>query len=294
MVASVRSMLRHFAIGPVRWKQKMPCHTRTNWEFYAVLKGRAGLRFDDAQPWGPQPLSLWVFAPDCSHGWANFGGAEFTRLVLHFSTIPEQLADLVRKQCGWLQRPLSVDEAAQLHAMGEALRPHFHQPTRLSHLHVQRHLMTLTLMLLEQTVTEPAGPALTDLAALKIEQAIEWYGGHLSERPTVEQVADAVHVSPSHLRRLFLRVHQISPKEAFQRVRVERAHELMAGTVLTLEAIAAATGYASASHLCREHRSLCEFTPSRWRRSLVDQFDDSDAPQIVKATDCAVRPRSRG
>lgn len=279
MVAFVRSMLRHFAIGPVRWKQKMPCHTRTNWEFYAVLRGRAALRYDDEKPWRPQGLSLWTFAPDCSHGWANFGGEEFTRLVLHFSSIPELLADHVRRQGGSLFRELSAPEAATLLDIGEGLRPHFHQPTRLSQLHVQRHLMTLVLMLLDEKGAEPADPSLTDLAALKIEQAIEWYGGHLSERPTVEQVAEAVHISPSHLRRLFLKIHQVSPKEVFQRVRVERAHELMAGTALTLDAIAAATGYASASHLCREHRAMYEFTPSRWRRSLVDQFDDSTAPR---------------
>lgn len=285
-------MLRHYVNGRVRWKERMPCHTRTNWEFYVLLEGKAGLRFDDRERWKPEGPSLWVFAPDCSHAWANYGSGDFHRVVLHFSTVPEQLAAAVRRRGGWLRRSLDGPAIARVAALAESVAPHFQSPTRLSALHFQRHLVDLSLLLLDGVDCEVAEPALSDLAALKTEQALAWYREHLAERPTVEQVAAAVHVSPSHLRRLFLRVHRTGPKEAFQRVRLEKAHELMGASAQTLDEVAAASGYASASHLCREHRALCEFTASTWRRSLVDHFIGSLAPRGVAPQDCWVRPRT--
>ncbi len=284
-------MLRHYANGPFPWKTAMPCNTRTNWEFYAVLAGRCALRFSDQEAWVPYADTLWVFAPECSHGWTRGGDRAFHRVALHFSSVPEPLGELARQHGGYLSRPLGPEEAQRVHGIAESIAPHFHAPTRISHIHIQRHLMDLSLLLLEGLPAACSGPSLTDLAAIKIERALAWYAEHVTQRPTVEQVADAVHVSASHLRRLFGQIRDTSPKAAFQHIRLEKARELMGTTTLTLEEVASLCGYTDASHFCREHRALCAFTPTTWRKRLVDHFSDPRPPGMPTPRDCSVRPR---
>ncbi len=269
----------------------MPCNTRTNWEFYAVLAGLGALRFADDEPWQNHANRLWVFAPECPHAWATADDSGFTRTTLHFSSVPDPLADLARANGGWLGRDLSPEEIRAIGAQVEAIEPHFRTPTRISAIHIQRLLMDLTLLLLEGTPVEQAAPALTDLSVLKTERALAWYAEHLAQRPTVEQVAAAVHVSSSHLRRLFWRARNTSPKAAFCTIRLERAKELMGNSTFTLEEVARYCGYTDASHLCREHKAAHRFTPHTWRKQLVAQFSTGIAAEAVPAREYEVRPR---
>src|SRR5688572_17463289 len=46
-----------------------------------------------------------------------------------------------------------------------------------------------------------------DADAETVFQAIQWHRNHLADGSSVNAVAAALHLSPDHLRRLFLRVH---------------------------------------------------------------------------------------
>ncbi len=284
-------MLRHHAFGRVCWRTPIPCHTRTNWEFYAVLEGQCALRLSEDSAWTPHTRALWLFAPECSHGWSNIDGAPFVRAALHFSSVPDPLGELARSRGGLLCRPLADADAARVRAIAESLGPHFHTPTRISPIHYQRGLMELALLLVEGMEMTDVPPALSDLSEMRVERALAWYAERLADRPTVKAVADAIHVSPSHLRRLFAFTRDTSPKAAFQRVRLERAMQLMGASTLTLEEVAERCGYTGASHLCREHKSVFHFTPTTWRKRLVDRFVDPLEPGEVRRQDCNVRPR---
>jgi len=272
----------------------MPCNTRTNWEFYAVLGGQGALRFSDYEPWQNHANRLWLFAPECPHAWATADEDGFDRAAFHFSSVPDPLAELARANDGWLSRALGADEVRQLQTQADAVAPHFRTPTRLSPIYIQRLLADLALLLLEGTPVAQAAPALTDLSVLKTERALAWYAEHLVHCPTVEQVAAAVHVSPSHLRRLFWRARNTSPKAAFCAIRLERAQELMGNSTLTLDEVATFCGYTDASHLCREHKAVHRFTPHTWRRRLVDQFSTPPAADGVPPREYQVRPRVAG
>jgi len=190
-------MLRYFARGRVRWKTGMRCNTRTNWEFYAVIDGRCGLRFTDRQRPLLRERTLWVFAPECSHAWASPRGADYERISMHFASVPYPLDDVVRAHGGWLERPIGDAEIAQLRVIAAELEPAFCRPTAVSPLVCQRHLLDLSLLLLADHAFAELPPALTDLAHFKIERALSWYAEHLARNPTVKEVADAMHVPPA-------------------------------------------------------------------------------------------------
>ena len=77
-------MLRYFANGRIRWKNGMRCNTRTNWEFYAVIDGKCGAIFRDGEKPAMREHTLWVFAPECPHAWADDGRSTYHRISLHF------------------------------------------------------------------------------------------------------------------------------------------------------------------------------------------------------------------
>ena len=139
--------------------------------------------------------------------------------------------------------------------------------------------------------TEPM--PLTDVASFRVERALSWYADHLGRHPSVKEVAEAVHVSPSHLRRIFAEVRQASPKELFRRVRLDKAQDLLGRTNLTLDEIARDCGYTSASHFCRDYKAAHHFTPSTWRRRLIDRFIRPLPAGIVPVREYSARPGER-
>ncbi len=286
-------MLRYYANGRVRWKSGMRCNTRTNWEFYAVIDGRCGAVLRDDAPTELQENTLWLFAPECTHAWKDDGRNPYHRLSLHFGNVPYPLDEVVRRNGGFLTRKLNTEDIAALRRIATAVEPHFCHPTVLSSLHFQRGLAELALLVLQDVNLPGEERGLTDLVSFKVEGALSWYGQHLADHPSVKEVADAMHVSPSHLRRLFWQARQASPKEAFRRLRIERAQQLMARSALTLEDVAHECGYASASHFCRDYKAELGFTPTTWRKKLVDRFTQPLPPGVVPVREYSARASER-
>ncbi len=284
-------MLRYFSNGRIRWKAPARCNTRTNWEFYAVIDGRCAPVFQEGERPPLAEKTLWIFAPECSHAWIDDGRNKFHRIVCHFGSVPYPLDAIVREK-GWLAKKLSDADIAQLTAIATELEPHFLRPNLLSPLHFQGRLMDLAALALSGDVaTLP--PALPELANFKVESAMSWFVEHLAHAPSAKEVADAIHVSPSHLRRLFWQVRRMSPKAAFQRVRIEKAQELMGRSALTLEEVARHCGYASASHFCRDYKHARNFTPTHWRKRLIARFDKPVPSGFVPVRNFSARPEER-
>ena len=286
-------MLRYFAQGRVRWRNGMRCNTRTNWEFYVVTEGRCGLRFSDQQRPTFHEKTLWVFAPECSHAWANIRGQHYERISMHFGSVPYPLDEIVRQNGGWMEKKLTAADIARLMRIARDLEPAFRQPNVVSPLLFQRHVAELGLLMLEGREFTHLPPALTDLAHFKIERAVSWYMEHLAQSPSVKQVADAIHISPSHLRRLFWQCRKANPKSVFQRLRLDRAKELMSRSSLTLDDVAAHSGYSSASHLCRDCRAVHRFSPTTWRKKLIDRFVNPIPSDDAPLREYSARPEER-
>jgi AraC family transcriptional regulator len=286
-------MLRYLANGRIRWKSGMRCNTRTNWEFYAVIDGRCGVTLRDGARPEFHERTFWVFAPGCSHAWFDDGRHTYHRLSIHFSSVPYPLDEIVQQHGGWLSRSLNDADITRLLEIAANLEPHFCHPVVASPLHFQRGLMDLSLLLLEghQRAIEPM--ALTDVASFRVERALSWYADHLARNPSVREVAEVVHVSPSHLRRLFAEVRKASPKDLFRRVRLEKAQDLMGRTTLTLDEIARHCGYTTASHFCRDYKMVHRFTPSTWRRRLIDRFTRPLPSGVVPVREFSARPGER-
>jgi len=140
---------------------------------------------------------------------------------------------------------------------------------RLSPLRVQRALLDLTLLALRHSTATARESTLETQVADRVEQAVAWYREHLDEAPKLEQVAAALHLSVSHLRRLFHVYYRRSPKAVLDRVRLETAASLLATSTATLQDVAGRTGFHSATDFCRVFKKRFGHAPDEWRRTKV-------------------------
>lgn len=265
-------MLHYVANGYRQLTGRVNANWRPNWEFYAVIDGRCAPVFYDNDWPELQENTMWLFAPECRHGWIGEPDRPYFRIALHWGSVPHPLDALVRSNHNhYYTSKLTPEQVTRLREIATELEQHFRQPTMLSSLHFQARLMDLAILILR--ANDGAPPVdLSQLALFRVESSISWYIEHLNRAPSVKQVADALHISPSHLRRLFWQVRKTSPKSAFKKTRLERAQELMSRSTLTLEEVARACGFTSASHLCREYKAYYNVSPTFWRKRTTISF----------------------
>lgn len=259
-------MLRYLAYGPKDLDAApVPPMTRFNWEFYASLRGPLRPTTESVMQFAVETTpTLWLFPPDKVHGWQS--KRRIDRIVLHFSSVP----DVIREACagpGFLKTSLDPDDVAALRRMGDELKSHYRSPTPASLLLFDRALIDLSLLFLRGREFTAALP-LETVAVERVQRAVEWYLSHLHQRPTLDALADAVHISTAHLRRQFRLVYGRSPHLVLTNLRLERAAQLLATTDNTLEVVARSSGFNSASDFCRVFKHRFDVYPNEWRTQV--------------------------
>ncbi|MDT8391751.1 MAG: AraC family transcriptional regulator [Lentisphaeria bacterium] len=255
MLIYFKSGIRNFVCDSV------PINKRSAWEFYVSLSGRIGPDLGSSAPPAMREQVLWVFPREHAHGW--LGEKTVDRLVFHFTAVPGELEKMIPSP-GYYQTPLSDDDCERLLALAGQAAEIMEQPTRLVFLQTQALVSELSLMALRQVIH----PALASrqIARNKTEQALGWYSEHMDESPTFKDVAQATFVSSTHLRRLFHWSRGESPHQAMNRIRMQRAEDLLKGTDLSLDAIAARVGLSNGSALSRAVKAHFGITPRNLRR----------------------------
>jgi AraC family transcriptional regulator len=150
-----------------------------------------------------------------------------------------------------------------------------------------RHVTSLAAGLRRHVHASPSGsPLLLELDVLELlaQFAREQRGVRLSEPPRwltrvreeledasaypdVDRLAEEAGMHPLHVVRAFKDHYGCAMGDVVRRIRLDRAHRLIVGTVEPLSHIAAATGFADQSHMTREVRREFGAPPARLRRA---------------------------
>lgn len=257
-------MLRYLGTGR-RWyaRQSIRVMRRGRWEFQAVVDGQIAPVLTGQLPLA-HSRSLWLFPPQQAHGWTGEEHESAEVVVFHFIDIPEPLNSFAC-EAGYLRCDLDDAAIADLRRWSETAADQIRDPGPLSSLLGQRLLLDLALMVLERCAL-PINPRPGPRAI--VDRAIAWFRQHLRDGVGVDDVARAVEVSPSHLRRLFHEVFNNCPKTMFEQLRMQLAADLLADLETPIEMIAERVGYGSASAFSRAFSQWTGGTsPRAWRGS---------------------------
>lgn len=98
----------------------------------------------------------------------------------------------------------------------------------------------------------------------RIAKAISFIASRVNSQPSLEEIAAHVHLSPFHFQRLFSRWAGVTPKRFLQVLTLERAKQLLRGSMPLLEA-SDALGLSSGSRLYDHFVRLEAVTPGEFK-----------------------------
>ncbi len=98
----------------------------------------------------------------------------------------------------------------------------------------------------------------------RVQAVLNLLDQSISNKPAVQELAEAVNLSPSHLRRLFKTETGIPLNRYIKSLRLEKSKELMEQTFLNIKQIMFAVGVKDKSQFARDFKKLTGFTPTQY------------------------------
>jgi transcriptional regulator GlxA family with amidase domain len=103
----------------------------------------------------------------------------------------------------------------------------------------------------------------------RIRHVVALMTQHRARPLAVSELARAVNMSPSYLRRLFRAHVGMSPFDYCRLLRLEHAHMLLQTSFMSVKEVMAASGWNDPSHFCREFKRRFGTSPGGLRRDRV-------------------------
>jgi AraC family transcriptional regulator len=104
------------------------------------------------------------------------------------------------------------------------------------------------------------------LSPWQLRRVLDFLSAHLSDDPTVAELARECGLSSGYFSRAFRRTTGVTPHQWLIGKRVERARQLLLGDGLGLSEIALVCGFVDQSHFTRVFAKFEGDSPGRWRR----------------------------
>lgn len=186
---------------------------------------------------------------------------------MHFAAVPAVVKDALGSQA-FLVAPLSMADSKRLLGLAGELTVHWKSPNQYSHLVCEKALLELSILIL-QSQPPRKGIPLENLVNERVERAKAWFVVHMSRNPTVDEVALALHMTSTHLRRIFRQACGHSPHEVFRQLQMKRATELLATTSDTIAEVARQCGFKTPNDFARVFRKAFQASPDTWRRKIM-------------------------
>jgi AraC-like DNA-binding protein len=101
-----------------------------------------------------------------------------------------------------------------------------------------------------------------------LQRVHQYVDAHLSERISVQALADVAGLSIYHFARAFKQSEGLTPHDYLVLHRIEYAQKLLANSEIPLSEVALAAGFFDQSHFARRFREYVGVPPSRYRSSL--------------------------
>ena len=258
-------MLHYFGYG-FRNYYSQPIHIkqRACWEFQAILSGKCTLRYSDSSIPVEEP-SLWVFRPGIQHGWSSRTKTSCEIVVFHFDYVPDVFSEYI----GSLQVfdvPLDTQDIEILKNAVKEVKNHSRDFSYESLMHYDILVHELSLLVIKKSNLK-ANCENPKPNVDRIKRALSYYREHMSEKIGVEDVANSVSCSVSHLRRLFHSVLGISIKRALLQEQLHLAADRLKDPYCTVAGVANICGFSCASSFSRAFRNQTGVSPSQWKYS---------------------------
>ena len=167
----------------------------------------------------------------------------------------------------------AMDEIDHMQSLSELIYEHAERRTSYSDEIVAQLLPALVLL---SANLPPDARAADQPHNLVLANRIRQYiGTHFTEQLTLEDIGEAMSMSPYHLAHIFKEITGMSPIHYMIRCRVGEAQNLLISTDYSATQIAAIVGYTNVNHFNAIFAKLVGLPPIRYRRKYLENMQGS-------------------
>ena len=185
---------------------------------------------------------------------------------LHLRGLPE--GHFTRPETGFV-RP-AVDEIDHIQSLCEMIYEHAERRTGYSD-EIVSHLLP-ALVLLAASLPPDARAADQPHNLVLANRIRQYISTHFTEQLTLEDIGEALSMSPYHLAHIFKDMTGMSPIHYMIRCRIGEAQNLLISTDYSATQIAAIVGYTNVNHFNAIFAKLVGLPPIRYRRSYLENM----------------------
>lgn len=185
---------------------------------------------------------------------------------LHLRGLPE--GHFTRAETGFV-RP-AVDEIDHIQSLCEMIYEHAERRTGYSD-EIVSHLLP-ALVLLAASLPPDARAADQPHNLVLANRIRRYIGTHFTEQLTLEDIGEALSMSPYHLAHIFKDMTGMSSIHYMIRCRIGEAQNLLISTDYSATQIAAIVGYTNVNHFNAIFAKLVGLPPIRYRRSYLENM----------------------
>ena len=116
-----------------------------------------------------------------------------------------------------------------------------------------------------QVASKPVPSSSARKTQILLRKLVAWLSENLAESFSVDEMANKVALSGSHLRRVFRAEYGVGPSQFFQEMKIREARRLLRESALPIKAISSQMGFTDLAHFYRSFKKHTEMAPAEYR-----------------------------
>ena len=230
-------------------------------KFYFICDGEGWLRIGGREFY-PRPGQLFLMPAGILQSYSTTSANTFTKYWCHFtaSVGDINLFDLI-------QVPYFIDvkDTIKMRKLFVELLKNYENPEFTSFLKVKAALLGIIAGFMEGCGGENIH-MLTSGAAEKLKDVLVYIDGNLSEDISIDRLAQIAHFHPNYFIRFFKKHMGVSPLQYINRIRIDKAKELLDTTDMTVAEISDCTGIKDIYYFSRLFKEFEGISPTEFRK----------------------------
>ncbi len=231
-------------------------------KLYYILDGEGWLKIGDKEYY-PKSGQLFIMPSGILQSYSSLNNRTFLKYWCHFTAEINHmnLFDIIK-----IPSYLDVPENSKLKILFEELLHFYEQGTAPSILKARGTMLEILALYFEH-IPEGSMDLSYYSSTKELLEVLSYIEENLSKNITIEELAQMVHFHPNYFTRFFRDHIGCSPIQYINKMRLNRAKDLLRTTSLSIKEITDLTGYNDPSYFSKNFKKNIGLSPIEYRNS---------------------------